>query len=1132
MRVIPVLAGICILTAAGAAGSQLSLSVAWQVEGANGWSAPNAVVDTRTGAILYIAVCERDVGVVALSARGERLWEYPLESPAMSSPAVADLDGDGREDVVAADGQGNLVALRGDGTPMWTARTPGGVRDGSCPAIADLDGDGRPEVLVGDTEGFLSCFDSDGALRWRFSGEGTMGPVLIADLYDTEGQEIIAPSHDRHIYALTGDGDWLWDLYAPDDLFPNSTPVLADVDGDGAPELYVGGGLHHFYQVDLRRPRFTSIENVYLHINGSITAADLDGDGRDEVVFGNKGGALYCFGQDGIRWQTELPHASLHAAPLIANLDADEALEILAYSALGKVHFVDTDGSLLLSAPTPVALHATPLLADLDSDGSLELAGGGEGGYASSSFLLADLGVPYQSHPGNRFVYAGDRAHTGRAPAAPHYALLPAPGLRAAEAQGASFAGSVELLSGDNTWRFDVANPQERSLVFLTDLTYPDGRLQHTARHVRSRAERVAVEGRITAAGAYRVRHRLIDARDLSALADREAQHRFEGFATDQAYLRGVLDAAWQEARHWERTNPARARPARAGLAALRGELLQLEGLDPADRLSQLETLRHRGERLRALVVAGRGLAPQGSFAAWEYSPWAYFSPDATVPRPEDATAALEAQLCMGEYESLALNVTSFASEALEVRAWCEDLEGPVAAAARDHLQLHRAVVVPTVRGHRVADALPRLDGAGALTVPALQSQQLWITVNAVDLPPGNYTSRLHLKSVEADPTEIVLPLELTVHDLALPRPRPLRFCQWAYDGGDLGTDRPAVLRDLVEHGVTVFFGQAPAAVANAEGELLEIDYAVMDEQIARLSPHGMMMFISPQGGLKGVPLLSEPWKEAFVAYLRAWAGHMEELGLEYGDWALYPYDEPSTPYAETTLKLVEVATVVRRADPQILVYTDPTSGTTMETVEMLGGLVDIWCPSAELLERLGPELVPAAQRLGKEVWFYDAAGRAKGLSALGMYRWRFWYAWNLGFTGAGWWVYSHHGPDRWDGPNRTGDFFATVYDGPAGPVSSKRWEAAREGIEDYEYLWLLRSAIDAARSRGVAGEVLEQAQELLAQAPVTMQQILHQTGRRQPLTPDGVPLYEEATRALNETRQRLVEACLALRAE
>ncbi|MCC6486088.1 MAG: DUF4091 domain-containing protein, partial [Candidatus Hydrogenedentes bacterium] len=182
---------------------------------------------------------------------------------------------------------------------------------------------------------------------------------------------------------------------------------------------------------------------------------------------------------------------------------------------------------------------------------------------------------------------------------------------------------------------------------------------------------------------------------------------------------------------------------------------------------------------------------------------------------------------------------------------------------------------------------------------------------------------------------------------------------------------------------------------------------------------------------------------------------------------------------------------------------------------------------SAELLERLGDELVPVAKEGGKELWFYDASGRAKTLSCPGLYRWRFWYAWNMGFTGAGWWTYAHHGPTRWDGPNETNDFFATVYEGSNGPVASKRWEVAREGIEDYEYLYLLRQGIDDARARGVSEERLADARELLAKIPVEMAEVLLQAGRRLPLTPDSVPLYKEVTRRVDEARARIVAMCL-----
>ena len=157
--------------------------------------------------------------------------------------------------------------------------------------------------------------------------------------------------------------------------------------------------------------------------------------------------------------------------------------------------------------------------------------------------------------------------------------------------------------------------------------------------------------------------------------------------------------------------------------------------------------------------------------------------------------------------------------------------------------------------------------------------------------------------------------------------------------------------------------------------------------------------------------------------------------------------------------------------------------------------------------------------------------GNSKTLSGLGFYRWRFWYAWQLGLTGVGWWVYAHHGgADRWDGPNPTGDYFATVYDGQRGPVSSKRWEAAREGIEDYEYLCMLRDGIRAAESRGVDDAQLAAAKRLFDELPKRIEPLLLGTGRRLPLTPDSVPAYKQATDSIEAARSEIVGACMALK--
>jgi hypothetical protein len=48
------------------------------------------------------------------------------------------------------------------------------------------------------------------------------------------------------------------------------------------------------------------------------------------------------------------------------------------------------------------------------------------------------------------------------------------------------------------------------------------------------------------------------------------------------------------------------------------------------------------------------------------------------------------------------------------------------------------------------------------------------------------------------------------------------------------------------------------------------------------------------------------------------------------------------------------------------------------------------------------------------------------------------------------------------------------------GPVTSIRWENLRDGMEDYEYLWLLRAAIEKAAKANKHGQLLAEANDLL----------------------------------------------------
>lgn len=220
--------------------------------------------------------------------------------------ALGDLTGDGRVDLVAGQnlGQHDLYWFEQPSDPRgrWTRRL---ITDDfekyHDVAVADVDGDGAVEVLALSQESeavfYYDVPDDPRSEPWPVENRHVVVDgldvegVQVGDFDDDGVTEILA---GPNIFHWTDDGTWEREVVA--EGWPWTRVVAADVDGDGDDEVVVTEG-DLPYQSD-RRARLgvfdpPSWEETVLHDDlsnpHSLQVADLDGDGRLDLYVAEMG---------------------------------------------------------------------------------------------------------------------------------------------------------------------------------------------------------------------------------------------------------------------------------------------------------------------------------------------------------------------------------------------------------------------------------------------------------------------------------------------------------------------------------------------------------------------------------------------------------------------------------------------------------------------------------------------------------------------------------------------------------------------------------------------------------------------------------------------------------------------------
>jgi len=518
---------------------------------------------------------------------------------------------------------------------------------------------------------------------------------------------------------------------------------------------------------------------------------------------------------------------------------------------------------------------------------------------------------------------------------------------------------------------------------------------------------------------------------------------------------------------------PNAEQKARAALDELQAKILARAAAESTDYRRGVPYTALDREIGQAMGGYHQAVEKPGTLLSWPAHPYAPLRPfdrptGKERPRSERAGATpaeLSTRLMAGEWGELALNLTNATPVARKAVVTVERLEREQQKLGIEAVRLFEVVFVDAFGFRTVADALAPL--AGALDLPAGMTRQLWLSIRTRGLQPGTYTGTLRIESAEDAARRV--PFQFEVVPVEMPEQPALLTANFSYHHWPVAAKFPQdFARDQREHyaSAQVVPPQAmPFPKADAAGNFTEpLDFTSLDKYLALL-PETRLWILWPgfewdYGNM--APREGDARRtKLFTRWVKDVLAHMAEKGYGYDRVAFFWVDEPGQ---KAMREIVDPCSrLLRRIDPKAKVWMDITGDNTAHSVRAQESAVDIWCPEETMANWEFWK--------GKRRWFYTCASN-KGHSPTGYYRRQLWEAFDWGCEGHAFWVYTDDAQNLWDDYAGKMPSYGVVYDGAAGVVSSKRWEAYRAGIEDHQLCRMLAAAIQAGKAQGDAPAV------------------------------------------------------------
>lgn len=227
-------------------------------------------------------------------------------------------------------------------------------------------------------------------------------------------------------------------------------------------------------------------------------------------------------------------------------------------------------------------------------------------------------------------------------------------------------------------------------------------------------------------------------------------------------------------------------------------------------------------------------------------------------------------------------------------------------------------------------------------------------------------------------------------------------------------------------------------------------------------------------------------FKEKFLRYIKTIAEHCRAQRIsidENGNGPVFFLADEIPDFSSNhavVKKTLELARLIKKADPKVVLV---ANGRDVPDDPEILDLFDLWTA------RCSPDTLAKLRKLGKRYGDYYMHGYFGLRSPAVSPRIQFWSYWKYDFFWIGSWAMTITPDQRWYGSPRNyanSWWFPSMKSKFGEPMSTIRFELMREGLEDHEYLWMLRDRVaklNAAPKDAAKADLLARAESLLKRA-------------------------------------------------